>query len=179
MLERWSGWGESTVGSGLPAVMDLGSGGGISSTGVGSGSGAGAGVADRWGGVIVLLFAACSARAAARAGSFLFLSIAAASRSGCATRARVRHIFIGVNGCAGRRAFHEKREAGVARREWWAWRDDSAFEVPVCCEVTVANASKLGKNGWTPKENGPCSSDALRSPAMRETPLIGRRSLSS
>lgn len=68
--------------------MDLGSGGGTSSTGVGSGSGAAdAGVADLCGGVVFLLFAACSARAAARAGSFLFFSIQAASRSGCASLA--------------------------------------------------------------------------------------------
>jgi hypothetical protein len=98
LLDRSSGWGESTVGSGLPAAMDLGSGGGMSSTrtGSGSGTGAGAGVADLCGGVMVLLFAACSARAAARAGSFLFLSIATACRSECAMVAKVRHIFIGV-----------------------------------------------------------------------------------
>ena len=78
------------MGSGLPGAMDLGSGvtRGPSSTGAGgSGSGAGAGVTDLWGGVRVLLFAACSARAAARAGNLLFLSIAAISRSRYATEA--------------------------------------------------------------------------------------------
>jgi hypothetical protein len=87
------------VGRGLPAVMDLGSGGGISSTGAGSGSDAAAGAAgvtDLCGGVMVLLFAACSARAAARAGSFLFFSIAATGRSRCAAVAEARHTCIGI-----------------------------------------------------------------------------------
>lgn len=77
-------------------MIDLGSGGGTSSVGVGSGSGADAGVADLCGGVVFLLLAACSTRAAARAGSFLFFSIAAASRSRCAKRTRVRHISVDV-----------------------------------------------------------------------------------
>lgn len=79
LSERSSGWGELTVGSGLPAATDLGRGGGASSAGAGSGSGADAGVADRCGGVVFRLLAACPARAAARAGSFLFFSIATAS----------------------------------------------------------------------------------------------------
>ena len=82
------------MGKGLPAVIDLGNGGGGgggSSTGAGSGSAASAeaGVEDLredWGvetlGFPDLLLAACSLRAAARGGSFLFFSIASAKRSG-------------------------------------------------------------------------------------------------
>lgn len=56
--------------------MDFGRGCLASWTGVDSSSMAGAGVADRRsGGVRVLLLESCSTRAAARAGSFLFLSI--------------------------------------------------------------------------------------------------------
>jgi len=79
------------AGRGFPGVIDVGKGGGGSFSfsfsglaGSGSGSDAGAGVADLAGGLVCLLFAACSARAAARAGSFLFFSIGTASRTGCA-----------------------------------------------------------------------------------------------
>lgn len=136
-------------------MMDLGSGGATSTTGTGSGSGsgagAGAGVADLLGGVIVLLFAASSARAAARAGSFLFLSIIAASRSGCAKQARVRHIFIGVERFVEGSSL-SKLERGVL-----------LVEEPVGAVGWLGPRKLLrgckwkpGKNGWSPKENGPC-----------------------
>jgi hypothetical protein len=63
---------------------------------VGSGSGADAGVADLCGGVVFLLFAACSTRAAARAGNFLFFSMAAAGWRRYAKHAMDRHTLIGV-----------------------------------------------------------------------------------
>lgn len=58
--------------------MDVGNGGGGGGGGVGSrtGSGGGAGVDDGSRGVDCRLLAACSSRAAARGGSFLFLSMA-------------------------------------------------------------------------------------------------------
>jgi hypothetical protein len=89
---------------------------------------------------VFLLFAACSARAAARAGSFLFFSIAAASRTGCATLTSVRHKFIGVEermldrtNC--RESGRAEKIAGIARkdgrwcslRKWWA-RGTTALE---------------------------------------------------
>lgn len=63
----------STVGSGFPGCTDLGSGGG---GGGSSAIGSGVGVGSR--GVEFRRFAACSTRAAARAGSFLFFSIVTA-----------------------------------------------------------------------------------------------------
>jgi hypothetical protein len=113
--------------------MDLGNGGGMSSTrtGSGSGTGTGAGVADLCGGVMVLLFAACSARAAARAGSFLFLSIATACRSECAMVAKVRHIFIGV-GRAWVRSNSKAKERLVARSKgWFGVKNDPNVEIVV------------------------------------------------
>jgi hypothetical protein len=67
--------------------MDFGKGGGTSSTGAGSGSGSGAvsGVGDFWGmeatalDLLIRFLDACSTLAAARAGSFRFLSIAKAT----------------------------------------------------------------------------------------------------
>lgn len=86
-MERSSGCGFSTVGSGLPACIDLGSGG--SSGTVGSGGagvfcvavdeGAGTDVEDGVGedseGVTARFLALCSIRAAALGGNFRFLSI--------------------------------------------------------------------------------------------------------
>ena len=146
-------------------MIDLGNGGGASSTGVGSGSGSGAadaGVADLCGGVVFLLFAACSARAAARAGSFLFFSIAAASRTGCATLTSVRHKFIGVeermldrtncrdSGRAGRKDSWNSTErwAMVLVEEMVGAWDDCP---QACCKV--ANAA--GRIDETQKEDGP------------------------
>jgi hypothetical protein len=80
--DRSSGCGSSTVGNGLPAWTDLGNGGGGGGGGSSTGWG-GAGVSDRSRGVECRRLATCSTRAAARAGSFLFLSISAAT----ATRA--------------------------------------------------------------------------------------------
>lgn len=98
---RSSGWGDSMAGRGLPGIIDVGKGGGASFSfsfsalaGSGSGSGADAGVADLAGGLVCLLFAACSARAAARAGSFLFFSIGTASRTGCAQLVVACHVLI-------------------------------------------------------------------------------------
>lgn len=65
-----SSCGSSTVGNGLPASTDRGKGGGRGSAGVGSWS------SDRSRGVEFLRLASCSTRAAALAGSFLFLSMA-------------------------------------------------------------------------------------------------------
>lgn len=62
----------------------MGSGAGGSGSGADSGSGSGGGVSG-WTdsvGVEALLLANCSTRAAARAGSFLFLSIGSAIRAG-------------------------------------------------------------------------------------------------
>ena len=75
-MGRSSGCASSTVGNGLPDWSDRGNGGGGSSTG-----GAGAGVTERSSvGVMFLFLAAASVREAARAGSFLFLSIAMLAR---------------------------------------------------------------------------------------------------
>ena len=75
-MGRSSGCASSTVGSGLPDWSDRGNGGGGSSTG-----GAGAGVTERSSvGVMFRFLAAASVREAARAGSFLFLSIAMLAR---------------------------------------------------------------------------------------------------
>lgn len=85
LVGRSSGCAISTVGRGLPGWMEVGRGGteGVLGSWSSSSGGAGVvlrallGVAERWsGGVAVLPFlAACSTRAAARAGSFLFLSM--------------------------------------------------------------------------------------------------------
>jgi hypothetical protein len=80
---------------------------------------------------MVLLFAACSARAAARAGSFLFLSIATACRSECAMVAKVRHIFIGV-GRAWVRSNSKANERLVARSKgWFGVKNDPNVEIVV------------------------------------------------
>lgn len=79
LLDRSSDCGCSTVGRGLPAWIDFGRGAssGPVSAGPGVGAWAGAGVTDRSGGVEVeaRFLEAWSTLAAARAGSFRFLSI--------------------------------------------------------------------------------------------------------
>lgn len=69
------GCGSSTVGSGWPGCRDVGKGGGGVGSLTGSASASGAASAES-GGVAVLFLEACSARAAARAGSLLFFSLA-------------------------------------------------------------------------------------------------------
>ena len=79
-MERSSGCGFSTVGSGFPGWIDVGN-SCRSSIAAGSGAGVVAGVCLS-GGVTVRFFEACSFLAAALAGSFLFLSIFADSPTG-------------------------------------------------------------------------------------------------
>jgi hypothetical protein len=74
LLGNSSGCAFSTVGKGLPGWTDLGNWGSWTTGSDGTGVGA-AGVTDLSGGVAVRFLATCSTRAAARGGSFRFLSI--------------------------------------------------------------------------------------------------------
>lgn len=124
------------MGNGLPAVTDFGNEGGASLTGVGSGSTVGAGVDDLRGGVAVLFFAACSALAAARAGSFLFFSISVACRRGRLEPAMDRHIckLIGVRLCAGVSTVTRGWEGDRWFEGWRRCRTTLVSRL-VCCEV--------------------------------------------
>lgn len=73
--DRSSPCASSTVGNGFPGCTDRGRGGGGGGSSTG---GEGIGVSDRSRGVDCRRFDACSTRAAARAGSFLFFSMTAA-----------------------------------------------------------------------------------------------------
>ena len=120
----------------------------MSSTTTGSGSGTGAGVADLCGGVIVLLFAACSARAAARAGSFLFLSIATACRSECAMLAKVRHIFIGGGGACVKANPKAKKRLVACSGGWFGVEDDPNIEVVARLQMQAWGERTDSKRKW-------------------------------